>query len=45
MVKGSIDQKLRCRNFDARNENIETGAVVKNQKGMSGVEGGQGISR
>ena len=30
MVKRSIDQKLRLRNFDARNERIETGAVVTN---------------
>ena len=29
-----IDQKLRLRNFDARNERIETGAVVANRKGM-----------
>ena len=43
MVKRSIDQKLRLRNFDARHGRIETGAVVKNQKGMSGVEGGKGI--
>ena len=41
MVK-SINQKLRLRNFDARHEKIETGAVVKNRKGMSGVEGGKG---
>ena len=43
MVKRSIDQKLRLRNFDARQEKIETGAAVKNRKGLSGVEGGQGI--
>ena len=43
MVKRSIDQKLRLRNFDARHGRIETGAVIKNQsKGMSGVEGGKG---
>ena len=29
MVKRSTDQKLRLRNFDARHEKIETGAVVK----------------
>ena len=29
MVKRSVDQKLRLRKFDARNERIETGAVVK----------------
>ena len=28
MVKRSIDQKLRSRNFDARNERIETGAIA-----------------
>ena len=43
MVKRSIDQKLRLRNFDARHENIETGAVVKNRIGMSGIERGKGI--
>ena len=43
MVKRSIDQKLRLRNFDARHGRIETRAMVKNRKGMSGVEGGKGI--
>ena len=43
MVRRSIDQKLRLRNFDARHERIETGAVVKNRKGLSGVEGGKGL--
>ena len=43
LLKRSIDQKLRLRNFDARQEKIETGVVVKNRKGLSGVEGGQGI--
>ena len=38
MVKRSIDQKLRLRNFDARHEKIETGAVD-----LSGVERGRGI--
>ena len=38
MVKRSTDQKLRLRNFDARNERIETGAVVKSRKGLSGIE-------
>ena len=42
MVKRRKDQKLRFRNFDARHWRIETGAVVKNRKGMSGVEGGKG---
>ena len=43
MVKRSIDQKLRLRNFDARHERIESGAVVKNRKGVCGVEGGKGM--
>ena len=43
MLKRKIDQKLRFRNFDARHEKIETGAVVKNQKGVSGVERGKGV--
>ena len=43
MVKRSTDQKLRLRNFDARHGKIETGAVVKSRKGLSGVEGGKGI--
>ena len=42
MVKRSIDQKLRLRNFDARNERIETGALVTNRGGQRGVERGQG---
>ena len=32
MVKRSTDQKVRLRNFDARNERIETGAVVTNRR-------------
>ena len=32
MVKRRIDQKLRLRNFDARNERIETGAVVTSRR-------------
>ena len=36
------DQKLRLRNFDARHGRIETGAVIRNRKGMSSVEGGKG---
>ena len=39
MVKRSIDQTLRLRNFDARRGRLETGAVIKSRKGMSGVEG------
>ena len=43
MVKRSIDQKLRLRNFDARSEKIETGAVVTSHTGLSGIERGQGV--
>ena len=32
MVKRSMDQKLRLRNFDVRNEKIETGAVVTSRR-------------
>ena len=42
MVKRSIDQKLRLRNFDARHGRIESGAVIKSRKGVIGVEGGKG---
>ena len=42
MVKRSLDQKLRLRNFDARHGKIETGAMVKNRKEPTGVEGGKG---
>ena len=31
MVKRSIEQNLRMKNFKARNGNVETSAVVKNQ--------------
>ena len=41
-MERSIDQKLRLRNFDARHEKIETGAMVKSRRGLSGVERGQG---
>ena len=34
IVKRSIDQKLRLRNFDARHGRIETGAVIKSRKGI-----------
>ena len=37
MVKRNIDQKLRLRNSDARNDKIETGAVVTSRRGQSGV--------
>ena len=43
MVKRSIDQKRRLRNFDARHGKIETGAVVKSRKELIGVEGGTGV--
>ena len=43
MVKRSIDQKLRLRNFDARHGRIGTGAVVNCHKGLNGVERGKGI--
>ena len=43
MVKRSMDQKLRLRNFDARHGRIESGAVVKSRKGIIGVEGRKGI--
>ena len=42
MVKRSMDQKLRLRNFDARNARIETGALVTNRTGQRGVERGPG---
>ena len=32
MVKRSIEQNLRMKNFEARNGNFETGAVVKNHR-------------
>ena len=32
MVKRSIEQDLRIKNFEARNGNSETNAVVKNQR-------------
>ena len=43
MVKRSMDQQFRSRNFDARHGRIESGAVVKSRKGLIGVEGGKGI--
>ena len=42
MVKRSLDQKIRARNFEARNERIETGAVVKNRRDQCGVARGLG---
>ena len=35
MLNRSTDRKLRLRNFDARHQKIETGAVVKSHKGLS----------
>ena len=32
MVKRSIEQNLRMKNFEARNGNYETNALVKNQR-------------
>ena len=43
MVKRSIDQKLRLRNFDARRGRIESGAVTKSRKGLIGVKRRKGI--
>ena len=43
VVKRNIDQKLRLRNIDARNERIETGAVVTSRRGLSGIERGKGV--
>ena len=42
-MKRSFDQKRRFRNFDARHEKIETGAVVKSRRGLRGIERGKGI--
>ena len=38
MVKRGINQKLRLRNSDARNEEIEIGAVVTRRRGSRGIE-------
>ena len=43
MVKRSIGQKLRLRNFDARNERKETGAVVTSRRRSSRIERRQGV--
>ena len=43
MVKRSIDQKLRLRKFDARNERIDTGPAVTSRRGLSGIERGKGV--
>ena len=42
MVKESIDQKIRARNFEARSERIDTGAVVKDRRDQRGVARGLG---
>ena len=39
MVKRSIEQNLRMKNFEARNGNYETSAVVKNQETKQRVKG------
>ena len=36
-------RKLRLRNFDARNERIETGAVVASRRGLRGIEKGKRV--
>ena len=43
MMRRSIDQKLRLQEFNTRHGKIETGAVVKSHKGLSGVVRGKGI--
>ena len=43
MVTRSVDQTLRLRNLDARHGKIESGAVMKSRKVLSGVEKGKGI--
>ena len=42
MVKGSIEQNLRMKNFVARNGNFETSAVVKNQGTKQREQGSPG---
>ena len=36
MVKRSMDHKVRLRNFDTRNERIESGTVVTHRRGQRG---------
>ena len=43
MVKRSIDQILRLRNFDARSERIETATVVTSRRWLSGIGRRQGV--
>ena len=42
MVKRSIEQNLRMKNFEARNGNFETSAVVKNQRVKQREQGSLG---
>ena len=42
MVKRNINQKIRARNVEDRNERIETGAVVKDRRDKRGVARGLG---
>ena len=41
MVKRSVDQKIRLRNFYARHGRIELGAVIRSRQGSIGVDGGK----
>ena len=41
LSKVEDNQKFRLRNFDARHGKIESGAVIKSRKGLSGIEGGE----
>ena len=43
VAKRTIGQKLRLRNFDARHEKIETGAVVTSRRRFCDIERGRGI--
>ena len=42
MVKRSIEQEIRNKNFGIRNENFETSAVVKNQSEKQREQRSQG---
>ena len=42
MVKRNVEQNLRSRNFEGRNERIGEGVVVENQKQQRRVQRGQG---
>ena len=41
MVKRSVNQKIRLRNFYARHGRIELGAVIRSRQGSIGVDGGK----